>query len=140
VPGDQDGELPLSQRMSVGRDAYVAGRDIIIVRPVAVVEGGSPTDGETRDRRACPYKGLDSFEASDAAVFFGREQAAEVVLARIEGPHDGPLIVSGASGSGKSSLLASGHEKIRVCGQLAPGGWPSEFQVRGQCWSRFAVS
>ena len=26
---------------------------------------------------------------------------------------------------------ASGHEKMRVCGQLAPGSWPSEFQSRG---------
>ena len=32
--------------------------------------------------------------------------------------------------------LASGHEKIPVCGQLAPGARPSEFLVRGHEVSR----
>jgi hypothetical protein len=31
---------------------------------------------------------------------------------------------------------ASGHEKIPVCGQLAPGARPSEFLVRGHEVSR----
>jgi transposase len=29
---------------------------------------------------------------------------------------------------------ASGHEKMRVCGQLAPGRWPSFLQSRGRLW------
>jgi hypothetical protein len=35
-----------------------------------------------------------------------------------------------------SETDASGHEKIRVRGQLGPRGWPSEFRVRGQRISR----
>ena len=33
------------------------------------------------------------------------------------------------------SLFASGHEKIRVCGQLAPGSRPSFLQSCGHLWS-----
>jgi hypothetical protein len=36
-------------------------------------------------------------------------------------------------------LRASGHEKMRVCGQLAPGLRPSEFQFRGHLRSRWLV-
>ena len=35
-----------------------------------------------------------------------------------------------------AALRASGHEKIPVCGQLAPGAWSSEFPVRGHVISR----
>ena len=31
----------------------------------------------------------------------------------------------------RSYGLASGHEKIPVCGQITPAGWPSEFLVHG---------
>jgi WD40 repeat protein/transcriptional regulator with XRE-family HTH domain len=54
-----------------------------------------------------PYKGLDNFEPEDAEWFFGRDQLVAELLARVEA---GPRIiaVTGASGSGKSSLLRAG--------------------------------
>jgi len=53
-----------------------------------------------------PYKGLASFEESDAALFFGREQLVGELAARTVGA--GLLAVVGASGSGKSSVIAAG--------------------------------
>jgi class 3 adenylate cyclase/WD40 repeat protein/energy-coupling factor transporter ATP-binding protein EcfA2 len=54
----------------------------------------------------CPYRGLLAFEAHDRHLFFGREDVAADVLARIA---PGQLLaVVGASGSGKSSLLRAG--------------------------------
>ena len=57
-----------------------------------------------------PYRGLGAFEERDAAFFFGREKAATQVLERMSGLLEGPglLVVSGASGAGKSSLLRAG--------------------------------
>jgi WD40 repeat protein len=54
----------------------------------------------------CPYKGLHSFEVSDADIFFGREAEVEELLRRLQGE---PVVaVVGDSGSGKSSLLKAG--------------------------------
>ncbi|HEX2587218.1 MAG TPA: adenylate/guanylate cyclase domain-containing protein, partial [Gaiellales bacterium] len=55
---------------------------------------------------ACPYKGLASFEDDDSRFFFGREQLVGELAARTVGA--GVLAVVGASGSGKSSVLAAG--------------------------------
>jgi hypothetical protein len=54
--------------------------------------------------RACPYVGLEAFR--DRAFFFGREADTQVLLTQL---HDMPLVVVlGASGSGKSSLVMGG--------------------------------
>jgi WD40 repeat protein/DNA-binding SARP family transcriptional activator/energy-coupling factor transporter ATP-binding protein EcfA2 len=54
----------------------------------------------------CPFKGLASFEASDASYFFGRERLVAELIARLVGA---PLLgVVGPSGSGKSSVLQAG--------------------------------
>ena len=54
----------------------------------------------------CPYKGLASFDAADAAYFFGRERLVGELAARTV--QVGLLGVVGASGSGKSSAVAAG--------------------------------
>ncbi|MGN6473041.1 MAG: nSTAND1 domain-containing NTPase, partial [Mycobacteriales bacterium] len=53
-----------------------------------------------------PYKGLAAFESSDATWFFGREQLVGELAARLVG--SGLLGIVGASGSGKSSVVAAG--------------------------------
>jgi WD40 repeat protein/DNA-binding SARP family transcriptional activator len=59
-----------------------------------------------RSTEACPYKGLARFEASDVVYFFGREQLAAELVARVVGAS--VLAVIGPSGSGKSSLVRAG--------------------------------
>jgi WD40 repeat protein/class 3 adenylate cyclase len=63
-------------------------------------EGQITTDAE------CPYKGLASFEEADAAYFFGRERLVGELAARTV--QVGLLGLVGASGSGKSSVVAAG--------------------------------
>jgi WD40 repeat protein/class 3 adenylate cyclase len=72
----------------------------------------------------CPYKGLASFEATDAPFFFGRERLVGELAARTVGV--GLLAVVGASGSGKSSVLAAGLVPSFEAG-LLPGSerWSS---------------
>jgi WD40 repeat protein/energy-coupling factor transporter ATP-binding protein EcfA2 len=59
-----------------------------------------------------PYPGLDAYSEEEAAVYFGREaQAAELTRrlhASAPGPADRFLLLTGASGSGKSSLVRAG--------------------------------
>jgi WD40 repeat protein len=70
-------------------------------------QGGFPWD-----QRRPPYPGLLSFQAEDAAIYFGRDDDVRRLIERlnarrIQGP---PKLVAllGASGSGKSSLLRAG--------------------------------
>ena len=77
-------------------------------------------DTATREQLAgvCPYKGLGTFEESDAAYFFGREQLVGELAARSVGV--GLLGVVGPSGSGKSSLVLAGLLPSLAAG-LLPG-------------------
>ena len=69
-------------------------------------------DANTTDvlREHCPYPGLQSFGSGDSQWFFGREQAVRDLFARLarQRADSGPLVVVGASGAGKSSLLHAG--------------------------------
>jgi energy-coupling factor transporter ATP-binding protein EcfA2 len=53
-----------------------------------------------------PYRGLNRFEESDAAIFFGRSVETRALLHRLDQRR--LVAVVGASGSGKSSLVRAG--------------------------------
>jgi WD40 repeat protein/class 3 adenylate cyclase len=70
-----------------------------------------------------PYRGLLAFEPDDRRFFFGREEVAAEILARLE---PGRLLaIIGASGSGKSSLLRAGVVGAGGSGTvITPGAEP----------------
>jgi WD40 repeat protein/class 3 adenylate cyclase len=76
---------------------------------------GLPDVGE---ESVCPYMGLASFGEQDARYFFGRESLVGELAARSVGV--GLLGVVGASGSGKSSVVAAGLRSSLGAG-LLPG-------------------
>src|SRR5262249_16918662 len=94
---------------------------------LAVVDGAGP---RPRAVTSSPYRGLAAFGEQDAGWFFGREAAIIQVLERMSRllAGVGLLVVSGASGAGKSSLLRGGVlPRVRAGGvAAAPGGaaWP----------------
>jgi formylglycine-generating enzyme required for sulfatase activity len=64
-----------------------------------------------KEPNASPFPGLDCFERKHAAVFFGQEVVREKVLAairRLPARQSRLLLILGASGCGKSSLLRAG--------------------------------
>ena len=71
-------------------------------------ERGIITSGPVWDRRlqGSPFRGLAPFEPSHSTVFFGRETAIARIIARLRSTSF--LLIIGASGSGKSSLLRAG--------------------------------
>lgn len=55
-----------------------------------------------------PYPGLFSFDQQYAPLFFGRDREVDEILTRLSNREGRFLLMSGPSGSGKSSLVAAG--------------------------------
>jgi WD40 repeat protein len=89
-PGPDVAPKPLPADPTGGVELYSDHRD----QPVAVV----------------PYRGLAAFQPEDAEWFYGREAVTAELVARLAERLAGPsmVVVVGASGSGKSSLLRAG--------------------------------
>jgi WD40 repeat protein/class 3 adenylate cyclase len=95
------------------------------------MEAGRTTDGAPRPATMCPFKGLATFDPSDADLFFGREQLIAEMVARSVGARF--LGVVGPSGSGKSSAVRAGLMPALASGAL-PGSqdWSQRLIRPGQ--------
>ncbi|SEH03519.1 WD40 repeat [Nonomuraea solani] len=105
----------------------------LIDEKVSVIERRTRTarDGGTRAARwtdDCPYRGLWPFEQEHAEVFYGRERLTAELAGKVAEALDGAgmVVVTGASGTGKSSLLRAGLLPALARGALLPGSerWP----------------
>ncbi|MGB0720965.1 MAG: SUMF1/EgtB/PvdO family nonheme iron enzyme [Gammaproteobacteria bacterium] len=64
---------------------------------------------QRRQWSGCPYPGLLAFDHTQAPIYFGREKETRALLDMLAGPMGHRfIIVAGASGSGKSSLVRAG--------------------------------
>nr|WP_222109533.1 hypothetical protein [Streptomyces cupreus] len=78
----------------------------------------------------CPYRGLASYRQEDARWFFGRQRSTAALLDHLRAAErtGGLLMLVGASGAGKSSLLNAGLvpavQAEREVLQLVPGADP----------------
>ncbi|MBL1101787.1 WD40 repeat domain-containing protein [Streptomyces coffeae] len=76
----------------------------------------------------CPYRGLAPFGQEQAEVFYGREKLTAQLVHTLAGRLDRPgvLMVSGASGAGKSSLVRAGLLPALADGALSEESarWP----------------
>ncbi|MBO0876675.1 MAG: hypothetical protein J2P19_25135, partial [Pseudonocardia sp.] len=85
---------------------------------------------------ACPYRGLDPFTIEDAEMFHGRDALIENLMPRLgqRVRTGGITVVTGPSGSGKSSLLAAGVLPAIEHGDLAihhSAQWPTVLLTPG---------
>ncbi len=78
--------------------------------------------------RRSPYKGLESYDEEDRLLFYGRDDAIRELQAKTE--HNRLVVVSGASGTGKSSVIKAGllpvlrDEGYRILPVMRPGSHP----------------
>ena len=102
---------------------------VIAQLPVATVLTGAAADGGApRWAHGCPYRGLLPFEETDAEVFYGRERLTAELAVKLAAQMTsrGLVVVTGASGAGKSSLLRAGLLPKLAQGQQVAGSehWP----------------
>ncbi|MFJ2157988.1 AAA family ATPase [Streptomyces sp. NPDC087856] len=74
----------------------------------------------------CPYPGLAPFDSSGVQCFFGRTAEVDTLVRRVVARRgQGPLLITGASGIGKTSLLRAGLLPALAVGKVAPesGSW-----------------
>jgi hypothetical protein len=98
---------PGSLEMTGPLARWLAGRPA----PPPVEPPGGPTKviwDISKDKDGSPYPGLMHFTRKYARVFFGRGDEIREVLYRIKKPENRFLIISGGSGTGKSSLVDAG--------------------------------
>ncbi|WP_369171169.1 AAA family ATPase [Streptomyces sp. R28] len=73
-------------------------------------EEQTPVEAPAVSGAVCPYRGLASYRQQDAGWFFGRERSTDSLVAQLRaaGKTGGLVMLVGASGAGKSSLLNAG--------------------------------
>jgi WD40 repeat protein len=87
--------------------------------------------------RVLPYPGLPAFSETDADWFYGRDRLTALLVEELRERLRGssPLMVVGASGAGKSSVLRAGLVPELDSGALAEPGsaaWPRMIMTPGQ--------
>ncbi len=136
----QDGVNEQSGRSRLATDLlYQQGTDIRslleLVSELAMrsrsgrVAGAGPgAEGEPQRANECPYRGLVPFSEADAHVFYGRQRATARLVSTLAAHLTGPglVVVTGASGAGKSSLLRAGLLPVIGRGGLSATArdWP----------------
>src|SRR5580704_1801605 len=87
------------------------------LEPVEPSAPGPRSDG-------CPYRGLLPYDQAHAAVFCGRERLVAELAGMLTGT--GIVMITGAPGAGKTSLLRAGLVPALARGVQVPGspGWP----------------
>ena len=88
---------------------------VIAVQPVTPV---TPAAGPPL-WSGSPFPGLRAFTPVDAPIFFGRGRETDGLVSRLDKPTVRFLTVVGASGSGKSSLVAAGLIPRLMAGAIA---------------------
>ncbi len=117
-------------RYKIGQSAERHGHPEIASRAFEPLARGSdlPTPESRRWTGGSPYRGLLPFTESDADIFYGRERLTAALAGQLSArlTEGGLLIVTGASGSGKSSLLRAGLLSALSRGTLIQGSerWP----------------
>ena len=125
----QDAELRAARERAVRQSADVR----MIREELAVIEQragqwqpepAEPSAPVPRWDGGCPYRGLLPYDQAHAAVFCGRERLTAELAGLLAGT--GIVMVTGASGAGKTSLLRAGLVPALARGVQVPGsqGWP----------------
>ncbi|MFF9041582.1 hypothetical protein ACF090_39645 [Streptomyces sp. NPDC014892] len=87
----------------------------------AALDEQPPGEGAPLPGGVCPYRGLASYRQQDARWFFGRERSTDALVEQLRaaGRTGGLVMLVGASGAGKSSLLNAGLVPALRSGALA---------------------
>jgi WD40 repeat protein len=124
-----------SVRVIIGQNAQQSAEIRLAREDLAAIGTNAGTlssatgpERETRWIHGCPYRGLLPFGESDADVFYGRERKTTELAVQVahQAAGSGIVVVTGASGAGKSSLVRAGLLPALARGTQVTGSenWP----------------
>jgi WD40 repeat protein len=126
--GSQDAELRAAS-VQVGRqaaDVRMIREELTVIEQRARRWQPEPAGSARPGRRwtGCPYRGLLPYDQEHGAVFRGRERLTAELAGKLAGT--GIVMVTGASGAGKTSLLQAALVPALARGVQVPGSssWP----------------
>lgn len=126
-----DIQAVLSQVNRQSTEIVLAAEQIAIIerRGREGASAGIPGNGQSaRWAHGCPYQGLLPFDEAHAEVFYGREHVTAELAVELTRKltQPGLIVVTGASGAGKSSLLRAGLMRTLARGAQLEGSqhWP----------------
>jgi WD40 repeat protein len=112
-------------------DVRIVREDLAAIKQRQSLAGSGQAGDAGRGLRwaaGCPYLGLLPFDQAHAEVFCGRQRLTADLMVKLAGRLAGPamVVVSGASGAGKSSLLHAGLLPALAAGIQLEGSdsWP----------------
>ncbi len=121
----------IDQNARQSTEIRLAREDLAVIeRRTRAGVRGDAAGGDRGPRwvHGCPYRGLEPFGEADAEVFYGRERLTSELAVKLAGQltRAGLLVVTGASGAGKSSLLRAGLLPALARGLQVQGSehWP----------------
>ncbi|WP_240439271.1 ABC transporter ATP-binding protein, partial [Streptomyces europaeiscabiei] len=94
----------------VGERPAGSGSGAAAATAAAALEEHPSGEGSSLPGGVCPYRGLASYRQQDARWFFGRERSTDTLVEQLRAADrtGGLVMLVGASGAGKSSLLSAG--------------------------------
>jgi WD40 repeat protein len=134
--GGQGAELRVAAEQ-VGRqsaDVRMIREELALIEQRTTQWGPGSGDGQAAGRSwtgGCPYLGLLPYDEAHEPVFFGRERLTAELAGKLA--QTGIVMVTGASGAGKTSLLQAGLQPALARGVQVPGSaaWASVSMVPG---------
>lgn len=77
-----------------------------VIKAIGTTDQDTSRAGLRYGADLCPYQGLAAFQPGDAGRFYGRDNMVRDLVSRLQ--TNRVLVIGGASGSGKSSLIRAG--------------------------------
>ncbi|WNF28393.1 WD40 repeat domain-containing protein [Streptomyces sp. C11-1] len=96
--------------------------DRLVLAPNAAYSAAPGPDAAPPADVPCPYPGMKPFPAEETGYFHGRDALADHLTALVVRDDPSPLVLVGASGVGKSSLLRAG---LLARLERRPEAWPA---------------
>ncbi|GGM63751.1 hypothetical protein GCM10011608_56340 [Micromonospora sonchi] len=139
-----DAEFADDGRVSPARQSEGTLGSVVLARNRAYPAGLTDEKSEGPADLPCPYPGMQPYRTEDSAHFFGREEVTSRLFEMIEDAPDGaPVVLVGASGAGKSSVLRAGllaglDARASRLGPalLVPAPGPHPMRTLAEAWAR----
>jgi hypothetical protein len=119
----------IEQNAQQSAEIRLAREDLAAIeRNAGALSKSAGPEPEARWIHGCPYRGLLPFGESDADIFYGRERTTTELAVQVahQAARSGIVVVTGASGAGKSSLVRAGLLPALARGAQVTGSqnWP----------------